>query len=215
MSQRTLRRTVRRAGPALQPVDTQCHISRAQRPKPEFGHRGPEQRDERRPHRSRQMQRGAVIGNQHACPSDQCCRLPQRQLAARIDGLTARRPDGRNDLLPHFDVVRPAHRNNRDLLGEPRGQRRIVPPALTAPDRAGRQGNKRFGNQRCCHLCVRRRWLQEGRIDARRLVREGQEPVTFVPESRLGASVCIEEGPPARKPDPGGYAGKDAQCCTP
>src|ERR1041385_4228957 len=83
-------RPVRRAGAALE-LDAERDVTRSQRSEPEVRNRRTEQRDHRRPHRGREMERGAVVRHEYRRPPDQRRPSPQRQLAA-----------GGDDLLPPF-----------------------------------------------------------------------------------------------------------------
>src|SRR5882762_4618192 len=115
------------------------------------------------------------------------------------------------DLFSQTDIVLPANHNDRNMIHELPGKLRVVRPPLAAPDRARRQRHEGSVDKRCRGLLIGVRWPQLGRIDPRRLIREGQKSVALVVQSRLGSSLCIEEGPRTRKPDPCGDPGEYAE----
>ena len=69
MAQRTDLRAMPGAGPARQPVVTQRDVARPPGAEAELRHRGSEDRHDRRPDRSGEVQRRRVVGDQYAPPA--------------------------------------------------------------------------------------------------------------------------------------------------
>src|SRR5688572_11645658 len=114
MAERTLRRAVARARAAGQVVEPEGDVAGADRSEPELRDRRAEYGHDRRSHRGGDMQRRAVVRDQHISAADQGRGLPQREFPTGVDDpsppfAVLRRPP---DCIAQSGVIRAADHDN-------------------------------------------------------------------------------------------------------
>ena len=181
VTQRTDLRPVRGAGAAGERRVLDDPVPRAARAEPERGHRGPEDRHDRRADRGGQVQRRGVVGDQHRRPRDQRRGRPEPERArprcaprpgaaattASASGASSRPPD---------DHDRRVERGRE--LG-------VAGPALGAPDRSRRQRHEPGADPALAEPGVRRGAVVGGELE---------------PDRRRAAPAPSRRAPAAARP---------------